>query len=78
MAKEVIRGKSPVFRKNTDTGEVQMFCPECREEINAVDVEAYLHCPFCNCVLKQDDEFDDFLLEGVARAWIIKNSRSVK
>lgn len=78
MTKETVRGKTPILRRSTESGELQMFCPECKEEINAVDVESYLHCPFCNCILKQDDDFDDFLLEGVAKAWVSKNSRSFK
>ena len=78
MSQEITRGKSPIFRTRTFDGEMQMFCPECGEEIEAVDVESYLHCPVCNCILKQDDEFDDFLLEGVAKAWIAKHSRSSK
>ena len=55
-----------------------MFCPDCGEEISQVDVESYLHCPFCNCVLKQNDEFDDFLLDAVVKAWIAKNNHSAK
>ena len=78
MSEEVTRGKAPLFKKSTVTGELQMFCPDCKEEIKAPDVEAYLHCPFCNCILKQNDEFDDFLLEGVVKAWIAKTNRSVK
>lgn len=78
MAQDVSCGKLPLFKMNTSTGEFQMFCPDCKEEINAVDVESYLHCPFCNCILKQNDEFDDFLLEGVAQAWIAKHNRLSK
>lgn len=78
MSQEVSRGKTPLYEQNTSTGELKMFCPECHEEISAADVESYLHCPFCNCILKQDDEFDDFLLEGVAGAWIAKHNRAIK
>ncbi len=78
MADNVSRGKDPHFRKNTLTGCVQMFCPDCGEEISQVDVESYLHCPFCNCELKQNDEFDDFLLDAVVKAWIAKNNHSAK
>ena len=78
MSETVSRGKAPRFRKNTFTGRSEMFCPDCGEEIEQVDVESYLHCPFCNCVLKQNDEFDDFLLDDVIRAWVAKNNQSAK
>lgn len=78
MSEERIAGKIPVYRKNTITGESQMFCPECGEEIYPMDVESFLHCPYCNCVLKQDDEFDDFLLENVVKAWIAKTNHTIK
>ena len=78
MSEKKIRGKKPLYKKNTSTGELQMYCPDCGEEIIAVDVEAYLHCPYCNTVLIQDDEFDDFLLENVVHAWVNKISRSLK
>ena len=78
MSENESRGKKPHFKKNTVTGEWQMLCPECREEINSIDVESFLHCPYCNCVLKQDDEFDDFLLENIVKAWIAKTNHSIK
>ena len=78
MAEQKVRGKKPLYKKNTSTGELQMLCPHCGEEINAVDVESFLHCPFCNTVLLQDDDFDDFLLDNVVRAWIAKTNHSLK
>ena len=78
MIEQKPRGQKPLFRRDTQTGELQMRCPNCGDEIEAVDVESFLHCPFCNTVLLQDDEFDDFLLENVVKAWIAKTNHSLK
>ena len=55
------------------SGRLELRCPQCHEELNPADVENYSCCPFCNALLPQDDDMEDFVLDPVISHWLRKN-----
>ena len=47
-----------------------LICPDCREYISCIDIEAFSNCPFCNHQLPRDPELEDFVLQPVIERWV--------
>jgi predicted Zn-ribbon and HTH transcriptional regulator len=51
-----------------------LVCPACGETLSPADVETFAKCPYCDAVLAQDLELEDFILEPLVDNWIRQQS----
>ncbi len=59
-----------IMYRRGPSGRMEAYCPACGEELQAVDVEIFPYCPFCNQALSRDSRMEDFILDPVIRHWI--------
>ena len=59
------------FKKIDEDGNIRMLiCPNCGENISTVDIENYSVCPYCNQLLEQNEDLEDFAVDPLVRNWM--------
>ncbi len=59
--------------KRNSAGRLELNCPGCGERLNSADIENFSRCPFCDRILPQNNDLEDFVLDPVISVWLRKN-----